>query len=257
MTDSDRIKSYWETRAAGDRSAQSTTLDYYLRDVEFNCLSEAISRYRPARVFDVGCGDAYTSARLAAAFPDIAFLGGDFAQSMIENARENIRQSNLKNLEVSHYDVMQPPDVPAVDLVYTSRCLINIPGWELQKTALTNVSKLLTRGGIYVMIENFLDGHMELNQVRQKFGLPEIKIRDHNFFFDLETLLPFLRTSFDIEEIKNISSVYYLVTRVIYSKICQERGVEPDYFDPHHKLAAQLPFCGNFGPVKMVVLKKR
>src|SRR5262249_38418350 len=136
--------------------------------------------------------------------------------SMIANARENIRQFDLKNLEVCHYDVMQPADVRAVDLVYTTRCLINIPGWELQKAALTNVSNLLERGGTYVMIENFLDGHMELNQVRQKFGLPEIKIRDHNFFFDAETLLPFLRTSFEVEEFKNISSVYYLVTRVIY-----------------------------------------
>jgi SAM-dependent methyltransferase len=257
MIEADRIKAYWENRAAGDKSAQSTTLDFYLREIEFNSIRDAINRCIPARVFDIGCGDAYTTSRLAAAFPNIAFVGGDYAQSMIENATNNVRQLDLKNIEVLHYDILHPEATDHFDLVYTSRCLINLPGWDSQKVALRNISNILKRGGTYVMIENFIDGHLEMNHVRQQFRLPEIKVRDHNSFFEIEALLPFLKTHFDVEVFQNISSSYYLVTRVIYSKICQETGVEPDYFDPHHKWAAQLPFCGNFGPVKMMVLKKR
>jgi hypothetical protein len=48
-----------------------------------------------------------------------------------------------------------------------------------------------------------------------------------------------------------------LVSRVIYSKICSVKGSAPDYFDIHHELASQLPVCGNFGPVKLLVLKKK
>jgi SAM-dependent methyltransferase len=257
MNDAERIRKYWEDRASSDKSAQSTTLDFYLREIEFRCVTDVIAKYRPSRVFDIGCGDAYTTTRLAAKFANIAFVGGDYAQAMTDNARRNVQQLDLKNVEIVSYDVCKPTDLAAFDLVYTNRCLINLDGWESQKQGLANVARALKPSGVYVMIENFLDGHREMNTLRQSFGLPEIKIRDHNCFFDAETALPFLNTLFVIEDSQNISSAYYLVTRVIYSKICQDKGTAPDYFDEHHKLAAQLPFFGNCGPVKMLTLKGR
>jgi hypothetical protein len=39
--------------------------------------------------------------------------------------------------------------------------------------------------------------------------------------------------------------------------MCEAKGVQPDYFDVHHELAAKLPFGGNFGPVKMLVLERK
>ena len=71
------------------------------------------------------------------------------------------------------------------------------------------------------MIENFLDGHEQLNNLRRDFGLPEIKIRHHNVFLEQEAVLRFAEQDFTVEEVTNISSAYYMVTRVIYSKICQ------------------------------------
>jgi hypothetical protein len=107
------------------------------------------------------------------------------------------------------------------------------------------------------MLENFIDGHDALNEVRQSFGLDEIKVRTHNCFLNRENVREFLGRAFDIEQDVNISSSYYLVSRVIYSKICQLEGVQPDYFDKHHELASQLPFSGNYGPVRMLVLTKK
>jgi SAM-dependent methyltransferase len=257
LSDAERLRNYWEERARSDQSAQSTTLDYYLREIEFRCIGESISVRRPARVFDVGCGDAHTTLRLAALFPHIAFVGGDYAQAMVTNARNNLQRQDTKNVEIIKYDVSIAGDLHSFDFVYTMRCLINLPSWESQRSALNNISALLIRSGTYVMIENFADGHLQMNQVRRSFGLPEIKVRDHNCFFEQERLLPFLEDQFEIKAVQNISSTYYLVTRVIYSMICQEQGVEPDYFDQHHRLAAQLPFSGNFGPVKMLTLQKK
>jgi SAM-dependent methyltransferase len=251
------VKDYWNTRASADKTAQSTTNDFYLREIESRCVGGAIAQFNPARVFDVGCGDARTTIYLAKMFPQISFLGGDYAEAMIANARNNLRQEELGNLELVRFDIARPGDTPPADFVYTTRCLINIPGWDAQKQAITNIAKLLQRGNTYVMIENFVDGHREMNTVRRSFGLSEIKIRDHNCFFEADALLPFLNDQFDVQDIQNISSSYYLVTRGIYSKLCQQQGVEPDYFDDHHKLAAQLPFCGNFGPVKMLILRKK
>jgi ubiquinone/menaquinone biosynthesis C-methylase UbiE len=256
MTDATGIRKYWEERASQDRSAQSTTLDYYLRDIEFRVLREAIAQRKPLRVFDIGCGDAFTTLKLCSAFPETSFVGGDYSRSMLDNADKNLRESDVRNIDLVGYDLSSPIDVGTFELAYTTRCLINLPGWEIQRTAIRNISRLLKSGGAYVMIENFLDGHRELNELRRKFDLPEIKIRHHNFFLEQELVLDFVKEEFEVEEMTNISSTYYMVTRVIYSKICQMQGVEPDYFDEHHKLASTLPFCGNYGPIKVMILKK-
>jgi SAM-dependent methyltransferase len=258
VKDSERIRSYWEERAKSDPSAQSTTLDFYMREIEFRCISEIISTRKPSRVFDVGCGDAHTTIRLAQMFPYVTFTGGDYAHAMLANARNNVGNQGVKNVEIIEYDVTKAvSDLHSFDLVYTTRCLINLSDWESQRSSLTNIAGLLRAHGAYLMIENFVDGHQEMNQVRRDFDLPEIKIRDHNCFFEERALMSALTRDFDLEAIRNISSTYYLVTRVIYSKICQRSGVAPDYFDDHHRLAAQLPFCGNWGPVKMLILTKK
>jgi hypothetical protein len=107
------------------------------------------------------------------------------------------------------------------------------------------------------MIENFIEGQDNFNRVRASFGLPEISIREHNCLFNRNRLLDFVSNYFEVLEEGNISSTYYLVSRVIYSKICMEKNIAPDYFDVHHKYGAQLPFSGEYGPVRMIRMRKK
>jgi hypothetical protein len=106
------------------------------------------------------------------------------------------------------------------------------------------------------MIENFVEGQDNFNRVRELFQLPPIKVRDHNLFFERSKLVDYMTGRFSLVEEHNISSTYYLVSRVIYSRICADRGVAPDYFDEHHRYAAGLPFAGEYGPVRCLVLRK-
>jgi len=106
------------------------------------------------------------------------------------------------------------------------------------------------------MVENFLEGQEKFNQVRKGFGLEEIPIREHNYFFQRDRLIEYIDGRFEVEEEVNISSTYYLMSRVIYSKICSETGQQPDYFDDHHRFSAGLPFAGEFGPVRLICLRK-
>jgi len=252
-----QVKRYWEERASRDNSAQSTTQDYYLREIEFRVIRQLIENCRPACVMDVGCGDARTSARLATVFKNIKFTGVDYSDSMVKNANENIRQAGIENVEVILSDVSQILPSKKFDLVYSTRCLINLPTWELQQIALANIAESLTVEGFYVMIENFIEGHENFNRVRESFGLPKIPVREHNLFLNRSELLNFVSNHFEIVEEENISSTYYLVSRVVYSKICQGLDTSPDYFDNHHKYAAQLPFSGEFGPVRMLCMRKK
>ncbi|RME58718.1 class I SAM-dependent methyltransferase [Candidatus Parcubacteria bacterium] len=255
--DFEQVKNYWEQRAAMDSSAQSTTMDFYLRDIEFRVMKNMIERLKPKNVMDIGCGDAKTTARLARTFPHINFTGGDYAESMVSNARKAFSVNDIDNLEIVHCDVTKQLPLKNIDLIYTTRCLINLPSWDLQRQALENISESLSAGGYYIMIENFIEGQNNFNRVRRDFGLPEIPVRDHNLFFEREVLLDYVAKLFEIVEELNISSTYYLVSRVVYSKICQENDIEPDYFDSHHKYAARLPFCGEFGPVRMICMQRK
>jgi len=252
----EEIREYWEQRAAQDSTAQSTTQDVYLREIEFQALTERIARYSPGAVADVGCGDGRTTARLARAFSSMSFSGFDYASSMVENAKGNIANGESANVRFDRLDICDGLD-GVFDLVYTTRCLINLPSWDLQKLAISNIHRALAVGGVYLMIENFIDGQDKFNAVRKSFGLPEIRVREHNVFFERQRLLDYAAERFRVAEEINISSTYYLVSRVIYSKICAEAGRPPDYFDDHHRFAAGLPFCGDFGPVRLICLEKK
>lgn len=252
----EEIKKYWEDRAAADSSVQSTTLDVYLREIEFNTLSDRICRYSPARVADIGCGDGRTTARLAGQYANSSFAGFDYSSSMVQNAQKVHASGGLSNVRFEQLDICDGLN-DSFDLIYTTRCLINLPSWDIQKEAIKNICVALTGGGTYLMVENFTEGQDNFNKVRKNFGLSEIPVREHNLFFERRSFLDYVDRYFSIEENVNISSIYYLVSRVIYSKICAEAGTPPDYFDDHHRFAAGLPFCGEFGPVRLVCLKKR
>ncbi|MBI4356608.1 MAG: class I SAM-dependent methyltransferase [Gammaproteobacteria bacterium] len=251
------VKKYWEDRAAQDASAQSTTQDFYLREIEYNILRERIQKYIPSSVADVGCGDGRTTTRLASHFPSIAFSGFDYSSAMLNNTRKVLLTSGATNVDFAEGDILSKSLKGSFDLIYTTRCLINIPSWDLQKLAIHHIHTSLNEGGLYLMVESFVENQEKMNQVRNQFGLSEIPIREHNFFFQKNRLIDYLKDKFEVEEDINISSSYYLVTRVIYPKICFERGEVQDYFSDHHRFAVHLPFCGEFGPIRLLCLRKR
>jgi hypothetical protein len=119
---------------------------------------------------------------------------------------------------------------------------------------LKKISNALLGNGVYLMIENFLNGQSNLNLLREQFGLTSISIREHNLFFNLEKTKGFVKElGLEFVSYDNISSLYYLVS----SKICLLENKRPDYYDIHHELASQLPISGDFGPIAMCEIKKR
>lgn len=252
----DEIRKYWNERAKKDMSAKSTTNDVYFRDIETRVISEYIAKLKPNSVADLGCGDGRLLVTIATMHPDIKFYGYDYSDEMLKIALNLIQLKNLENVKLQLHNILNP--IPGkFDLVYTVRCLINLPDWELQKKSINNIYESLQQGGYYLMIENFIEGHDTFNNLRKKFNLPEIPVRKHNNYLSQKKLSEFMHDLFLLEFDVNISSLYYVVTRIIYSRLCADIGVEPDYFDPHHKYASLLPFCGEFGPIRFLVYRKK
>ena len=251
------IKEYWDSQALkyGD-APQATTLDYYMRKKEIQCIKDYIKQSNCKTIADFGCGNGFSTLDLSKSFPKLEFFGFDYSKEMIRNANKRKIKENSMNIEFDVFDLTQDTTTRKYDLIITDRCLINLSSWEDQMVAIKTIFNSLTRNGVYLMIENFVEGHNNFNHLRTTFDLPIIKIRNHNLFLEKKKVHDYCVSLFKNITYQNISSTYYIVSRVIYSKICKENNEDPDYLDIHHELASQLPDMGDYGPVYSWVLKK-
>ena len=258
----EKIKDYWNERANSLNDKTSTTNDIWLRELEIRNLSKILSEIelpQNGKILDVGCGDGYSTISIAEKFPDISFQGIDFSEKMIEIALSRLKKKENKHISFQVGSVLELDKIydKDFDVVMTDRCLINLNTNELQKEALSQISRVIKNEGYYIGIENFLEGQNEMNKSRRKMQLSEIPVRWHNLYFKENQFKEIIKEDFNLIELRNFSSSYYFATRVIYSKMCQMKGESPNYNHEIHQLATELPNFGNFSPIKCFILQKR
>ena len=260
----DATKRYWDERArehAGNPSA--TTNDIHLRRLEAKTLTESIERLhlRPgARVLDAGCGDGATTLALAVAFPQLAFTGIDSSAAMIGSARSATADDLRSRVTFEVGDILDLDAVCPVemfDAALTVRCLINLGTLDDQARGIEELAKRLSPGSTYIAVENFFEGQHALNAARSELGLGAIEVRWHNRFFTEQEFDEICKPFFQQIDVIDFASSYYLATRVLYSALCLEAGVDPDYDHPIHRLAVDLPAAGRFSPVRKIEVRGR
>jgi len=261
----DKIKEYWEERAKQSvNSRAATTNDIYLRELEIRTIVQTLQGMNllGGTSLDVGCGDGYSTLKVADAVPNLSFLGIDYSENMIRIARERLDshpelKGRVKFIVGDVTDLEQTCGNTVFDLSVSDRCLINLESTERQSHAIAQIAKHIKPSGYFIAIENFIEGHDNMNRARSSVGVPEIPIRWHNLYFKEQEFVRSAERFFGVLEIKDFSSSYYFATRVIYSKMCQMRGEEPDYNHEIHQLSVNLPWVGQFSPIRMCVLRKK
>ena len=218
------IKEYWNERASSSDGKKATTDDIWLRELEIRIMVESLRQLKlphKASVLDAGCGDGYSTIKIAEEFPEISFHGIDFSENMIKAASSLLEKKQIKNVTFSVCSVLDLEKIFEVkfDAVMTDSCLINLNKPEMQKEALSSIAAVTKDGGHYIGIENFNEGQTEMNNARKKIGLPEIPIRWHNLFFSENDFKKMIADKFDLVWLKDFSSSYYFATRVVYSKM--------------------------------------
>lgn len=257
------IKQYWNERAkSSSLNLKATTDDFWLKMIEIREIKRVLLKIKKKNnILDVGCGDGFSAINISKEFPESNFIGGDYSENMIKNANLFLEKIKIKspNIGFQLVDVLDlSPLNKKFDVVISDRCIINLPTKDFQKKAIKEIWISLKRNGYYVMVENFIEGHDMMNKIRKKLGLEEIPVRWHNNFLDEKMLNGFISNHFEIIMRKNISSIYYLITRAAYSKICQINNKKPDYDNIIYKIAYDLDeYVGNYGPVNLVVLSKK
>lgn len=261
MTQNSEIKKYWDEQAKlHGINANATTQDTWMRQIEIDYIVDFLDSFDDLkRVLDIGCGNGFSTIQYKIRVPKHQYMGGDYSDCMIDAAKKLRGDHNLTENDVD-FDVMDVMNLSnrneKYDIIISDRCLINLPNSLKRKGALKEIAKLLEPSGTYLMIENFIEGQTELNRLRQYMGLNEIPVRWHNSFFTKEELLDSIKNIFHIERHENISSLYYLVTRVVYSKICEIEGREPDYDNVIYEVSKLLPPIGNFGPINAYIMSR-
>lgn len=259
------VHEFWQQMAKEHGPSDlATAPDHHYRTLEIESVLRVLGRLKHETILDVGCGNGYTTMQIAKKFPEAEISGVDFSEAMIDEAnRSHIRPS----IDYHVGDVLSLSRCPGLrgrkyDVVLSTRCLINLANWEEQKVGILEMRKMLAPEGRLVLVENVQDGLDNLNQIRVKFGLDEIKTRWHNQYLPQPALMKFFGEIqghlLTAEYVENIGNMYYMASRVIYAKLCKDQGIEPDYNNPINAIAAQLPTMGEYyacSPNFMFVLK--
>lgn len=241
------VKEFWDSMAEKHGSSDlATAPDQYYRRLEIDSIIDAIAPLEHTTILDVGCGNGFTTKALAQVFPESIITGIDYSEAMIAEAQKDpVDEVHFflgDVLDLSHHPELVDRHF---DVVLSTRCLINLTDWNQQKTAIWQMQSRMARQGSLILVENCKEGLANLNRLRDRFGLQLIKERWHNCLLSKEELIPFLYDQgLVLEHRKNIGNMYYIASRVIYAKLCQEIGKEPDYNNPINKIACQLPTMG-------------
>lgn len=254
VTDADKVLEFWESQAkVYGTSDEATAPDTAYRSLEIAKIKEHI---RGPKVLDVGCGNGFSTLVFKDHYPDYDFIGVDYSGEMIKQAKQADTDNKIKFM-VADVRELDTAVNERFDTIISERCLINLNSWEQQKDALLQMKRLLAPGGRIVLVENFVDGLRNLNDLRGAFDLPAIEVRWHNRYLDARDFSSFVHQNFKVTYAENIGNLYYIISRVVYAEIARMGGGEPQYDHPINYIAAGLPALGdyNFSPNMLHILE--
>ncbi len=242
---------------------KTTACDFQLRELEINLGASYMSDGQ--RVLDVGCGLGYAPVQYALR-NKVEAHGIDYSEKMIEGAKRLLGEAKLElrgTITLQHASVLELPyENNTFDVVTSSRCLMALLDWDLQKKSLIEIHRVLKPGGTYVMMEGTFDGLDRLNDMRMRFGLDSIAADGKDRLFTLKfqehQLLEFIKPYYSLEDTQRFG-MYYFLTRIV-----QPLLVAPGRPSYDHKLnevareiAKIVPDFEGLGHLVGFVLSKR
>lgn len=174
-------------------------------------------------VLEVGCGDASHTAFYAKCVKHVTGL--DISRSLLKIA-EARGIDNARWVASSVLDLKTLFPQGCFDLVVSQRCLISLPSWKLQRSAIHQIHGVLREGGLFMLTEGFQEPLNEINAVRNSLGLSGIQVADYNVNLPKAKFETLIRRNFKIVY-RGHYGLYLLLSRVYHPLL-----VHPD--EPEH-----------------------
>lgn len=259
------LKASYDKRDATDIYA--TSRDFHLRELEIQAIKENIEE--KGSILDLGCGNGYTLISLAEDLENWEMVGVDFAENLIEGAREIAKQRKDKLRSNPHFlvgdaiDFLKKASSDSYDYIISERFILNLPSKAVQEEVIREIYRVLKPGGRYLMCEASEDGFNTLNDLRKKVGLDLIpatskdnlsalRLKDQEFKEFASKELGFI-----INE-KIGFSEYMVISRVLHPLISHPQAPKFDapINDLARKIQGALPLRSGIGSNILWVLDK-
>lgn len=251
----DIVHRHYADEAAKEQLSPACTMhDLNVRRMEIKCHLRYLQDGFDC--LEVGCGNGAASEEICKA-REINLLAVDVTKEMIALAKKRALEGIKGKLEFRKQDVLELDYPPKFDVVYTTRCIINLLDWNDQKKALSNMASAVKKnGGMMVLIEAFTDGLSELNQARSEFALEPIKAAYHNLHLDREKVIQHLSKDMKFVKDDNFLSSYYFWTRIFYPALARANNVKLVKNSKFDSFFGQFTPVGNFAHIKALVFRK-
>lgn len=247
MSANDFIGKFWEDQGRKYGTSHVASWDdKYMIDLEIAMIGKYISK--GASVLDVGCGNGYSAFRQIEK-TECTLTGIEFAESLYKAAVEAQAKHPKKNQIQFRRGDIRKLDMPSksMDVVYTTRVLINLPTWEEQVLGIEECLRVTKPGGTVVFAEAFWEPLCRLNALRMFAGLPNLVEHDFNRYLKVSRFEQFL-TSKGLRFVEeDFSSLFYLGSRFIRELITEPdrvQGFENPFNSEFLKLAKEYTVKG-------------
>ncbi len=251
-------KEFWTVRSNEcDGGEEYSTPDIYLNRRENRELKNFIGKAKPRRILDMGCGNGWSTIQVMPGSQHEIY-GIDFNEEAIVYARELVATNQLEgfSFDVGDLEKLDFED-SYFDMIYSKRSLSNLSSVRRQQTAISECARTLRQGGFFYLQDLFLEGHQNLNKLRKKFNLHEIKKPRHANLLEDSALKEMTGEFFDLISVEDNTTTYYLVSRIIYPSLMNVTRGEIKRSSMINLFGSYLPSMGNLEVNKRYVFKRK
>lgn len=221
------IKELWNHRGSlnkedlPDQNQKKLELSFILKNIE-----------KDFNVLDLGCGNGKVTFEIAKIAKMVQ--GVDISETIIEKAK----LLATDNLSFSIGDVTDLKyEDNSYDFVLSERCLINLESYERQLCAISEIHRVLKKGGIYLMLETSKQGIESVRKYRKQFNLKETTVPWHNQPIDEEKLIKDIEGIFSIQE-KVYLGMYFFISRILHPLLVAPH--KPKFDDKINQIALEI-----------------
>ena len=215
------IKEHWNEWANQyGESLRATTKSSNIKKLEIKAIVDSLNQLFEDEIdiLEVGCGNGFNAISIAES-SNHNVDAFDYIPEMIESANSNKSKLEFDVSERLNFyvgDVLNLDKRKKYDLVYSCRCLINLPDFDLQKKAIISILDIIKPNGLFFMIENFSDNHQSQNNLRSSVGLVEREVAGFNNFFESKSLFEFLSDNgCKVEKTINFASLHDIAQYIL------------------------------------------
>jgi SAM-dependent methyltransferase len=212
------IKDFWNNQGEKFKESHWASWgDFFMMDLEIKLITEQIGDRR--FILDIGCANGFSAFKQLDLNPNIKMIGVDFAEKMIIAAKKELDEKFKHFQDRIQFDVGDICDLAFeddfFDIVYTTRVLINLPNWELQKKGIDEMIRVVKKDGKAILLEAFWEPLILLNAMRTLKSLPPLVEHDFNRYLKINKVDNYLSSLGLHFERVDFSSIYYLGSRFL------------------------------------------